>query len=139
MVTLITLAVCDLGIPVIMVVISILFRKGGPKKINHFCGYRTSMSMKNKDTWHYAHSYCAKIWKKMGLVLFVMALIISICGLVGDNDIWVLIHLGNIILQLGFLIASVFIMERELYRAFILWLRSVYHEKLYERVIDILM
>ena len=29
--------------------------------VNFVFGYRTSMSMKNKDTWEFAHKYCGKV------------------------------------------------------------------------------
>ena len=35
--------------------------KKAPKEINSVFGYRTSMSMKNKDTWEFAHKYCGKV------------------------------------------------------------------------------
>ncbi len=48
-------------IPVIMIIIGIVFAKHYPAKINHISGYRTRMSMTNKDTWsmpiRYLHDY----------------------------------------------------------------------------------
>ena len=44
------------------------FMKKAPKEINGVFGYRTSMSMKNKDTWEFAHKYCGKIWYLCGLI-----------------------------------------------------------------------
>ena len=38
------------------------FMRKAPKEINEVFGYRTPMSMKNKDTWEFAHKYCGKIW-----------------------------------------------------------------------------
>ena len=47
--------VMDLLIPVTMVFIGKRFQKKPPKEINGIYGYRTAMSMKNKETWEYAH------------------------------------------------------------------------------------
>ena len=33
-----------------------------PKHINGMLGYRTTRSMKNMDTWKFAHDYCGKLW-----------------------------------------------------------------------------
>ena len=43
--------------------------KNTPKEINAVFGYRTSMSMKNKDTWEFAHKYCGRIWYVCGFIL----------------------------------------------------------------------
>ena len=43
--------VMDLLIPVTMVFIGKRFQKKPPKEINGIYGYRTAMSMKNKETW----------------------------------------------------------------------------------------
>lgn len=58
----------DLLIPAIMIVLGALFMKGAPKKINYTYGYRTAMSMKNRDTWEFAHRHCGKLWFATGLI-----------------------------------------------------------------------
>lgn len=52
------------------------FLKNTPKEINAVFGYRTSMSMKNKDTWEFAHKYCGKIWYACGLILLPITVIL---------------------------------------------------------------
>lgn len=52
----------ELLIPVTMIGFGKMFLKHSPKEINMAFGYRTSMSMKNRDTWEFAHKYCGKIW-----------------------------------------------------------------------------
>lgn len=51
------------------------FMKNTPKEINAVFGYRTSMSMKNKDTWEFAHKYCGKIWYACGWILLPITVI----------------------------------------------------------------
>lgn len=63
------MAVVSLFIPIIMVIFGKLFLKAAPKDINGIYGYRTAMSMKNRDTWEFAHKYCGKVWFYAGLVL----------------------------------------------------------------------
>lgn len=55
--------------PTIMTVAGLYFRKTSPKKINHFFGYRTARSMKNKETWEFAHKYIGNLWSVLGLAL----------------------------------------------------------------------
>jgi uncharacterized membrane protein len=38
-----------------------------PKKINGWYGYRTNMSMKNQETWDYAHRVAGHIWLILGV------------------------------------------------------------------------
>ena len=51
--------VMNLLIPATMAGFGRAFLKKAPGKINYAFGYRTSMSMKNKDTWDYAHNSAA--------------------------------------------------------------------------------
>lgn len=54
--------ICAALIPGIMLVFGWWFGTHPPKKINHFCGYRTRRSMKNMDTWVFAHKKCGEVW-----------------------------------------------------------------------------
>lgn len=53
--------ICNLLIPVCMIIIGKVFSKNPPKTINGVYGYRTAMSMKNKDTWNFAQLYCGRL------------------------------------------------------------------------------
>ena len=44
------------------------FMKQAPGKINYVFGYRTRRSMKNPETWAFAHHYFGRIWYISGLV-----------------------------------------------------------------------
>lgn len=74
----ILMLICNLLFPVIMLIAGKLFLKGAPKKINYLIGYRSSMSMKNEDTWCFAHEVAGKYWWKWGwpsLALSVMGML----------------------------------------------------------------
>jgi uncharacterized membrane protein len=58
--------------------IGFLWRKMPPKTINWAYGYRTSWSMKTKETWDFAHKYVAKLWIYAGVVLTVISAILLI-------------------------------------------------------------
>lgn len=74
--------IMDILIPLTMIVFGIYFMKIAPQKINAVFGYRTNMSMKNRNTWEFAHKYCGKLWFLCGIVLlpvsvFVMLFVIK--------------------------------------------------------------
>ncbi len=50
-------------------------KKHPPKKINALFGYRTELSMKNADTWSFAHKHCGALWLKAGLIMLIPSII----------------------------------------------------------------
>ena len=73
--------IMDLLIPFTMIVFGKYFVKNVPKEINAVFGYRTAMSMKNKDTWESAHKYCGNIWYKSGYIMLPVS--VAVIGTVG--------------------------------------------------------
>lgn len=59
----------NLLMPLMMLGFGKRFSKKPPNEINACFGYRTKMSMKNQDTWRFAHQYLGKIWCIFGWVL----------------------------------------------------------------------
>ena len=57
-----------------MTIVGSLLAYRTPRK-NSIYGYRTSMSMKNNDTWIFANRYCGKLWIKCGLILLPISVI----------------------------------------------------------------
>lgn len=70
--------ISDLLISVIMLIFGRMMWKHCPKRINSVIGYRTTRSMKNMDTWKFAHDYCGRLWWKMGLIMLVPSVLIHI-------------------------------------------------------------
>lgn len=66
--------VMELLIPVTMIGFGRRFEKKAPKTINWVFGYRTVMSMKNMETWEYAHKTFGKFWFGIGLVLLTASI-----------------------------------------------------------------
>lgn len=66
---------CNLLLPAVMLIAGKLFMKRPPKNINAVIGYRTAMSMKNEDTWQFAHAVAGRFWWKWGWVALVMAVV----------------------------------------------------------------
>lgn len=70
--------IMDLLVPVTMIGFGRYFKTKAPKEINSVFGYRTSMSMKNRDTWEFAHKYCGKIWYICGWILLIVTIVAMI-------------------------------------------------------------
>lgn len=100
--------VMDLLIPLIMIGFGKYFIENAPKEINEFFGYRTSMSMKNKETWEFAHHYCGKLWLTIGCIMIVPS-VIAMLFVIGKG-VSVIGTFGGIlcVIQLVFLIGSIF-------------------------------
>ena len=43
------------------------------------------MSMKNKDTWEFAHKYCGKVWYVCGMVMLPITVIFMLL-VIGKNE-----------------------------------------------------
>ena len=56
------IGVCNLIIPIIMIIFGVISIRDVPKNINTFAGYRTERSMKNIDTWRFANRKRRGIW-----------------------------------------------------------------------------
>ncbi len=68
--------VCDLLIPITMIIAGNMMWKHAPKKINGIIGYRTARSMKNIDTWKFAQAHCGRLWRKIGWVILIPSVVI---------------------------------------------------------------
>ena len=73
-----TLFVCSLIVPMTMFLFGIWMRRRPPKTVNGVFGYRTRRSMKNEQTWRFAHEKCGKIWTCVGAVLLIVSAVVSI-------------------------------------------------------------
>lgn len=109
---------CDLLLPILMLVCGRLMYKRPPKKINALMGYRTSRSMKNKDTWTFAHHYSGKLWWKLGWILLVPSALFHLPLYGKPDDTIGLFCLLLVTVQLIVLIGSVVLTERALKRTF---------------------
>lgn len=110
--------ICDLLIPLTMIGFGKLFIKNPPKEINKFFGYRTSMSMKNKYTWEFAHNYCGKLWIITGLIMIVPTVIIMLFLMGKDSDVVGMYGGILCIIQAVFLICTIFPTEKALRKNF---------------------
>lgn len=98
---------CNLLIPLLMIVFGRMMRNNPPQDINGLIGYRTKRSMKNGDTWKFAHDYCGRLWQKMGWFMLAFS---AAAHFVFFDSIGLILWVA----QCAVLIASVFLTERAL-------------------------
>ena len=111
--------ICDLLVPIIMFAGGIIMSKHCPKHINGLFGYRTARSMKNMDTWKFAHEYCGKIWRKVGVASFIITVLIHLPFYHSSEDTIGVFSLVVMFLQLIALIVPIFLTEKALKRTFV--------------------
>ena len=104
--------------PAIMILFGSMFMKSAPKKINYIFGYRTDMSMKNRDTWEFAHKYIGRLWFRLGFLLIPIT-VIPLLFVIGNSENVV----GTVGLIVSFintvvLIVPIFFTEKALNRVF---------------------
>ena len=107
-----------LMIPFVMIFFGIKFQKAAPKNINWAYGYRSERSMKNRDTWVFAHKNIGSLWKSWGAVLLPISLIPLFFVFGRDVESVGYLCLALMGIQLVALIIPIFIVESRLKRTF---------------------
>ena len=110
--------ICNLLIPIIMVIAGLLMWIKCPKEINSFFGYRTTRSMINTDTWKFAHSYCGKLWFILGLITLIPTVIAQIPFYNSSEKVIGIVGTIIMTVQCAILIISIFPTEIALKRTF---------------------
>ena len=110
--------ICDLLVPVTMLVGGIIMSKHHPKQINGLFGYRTAHSMQNVDTWKFAHNYCGRVWWKVGLITFVITILSHLPFYNSNEDVIGIVSLVVMTVQIITLIIPVFMTESALKKTF---------------------
>ena len=109
--------ICSLAIPLTMIGFGRLFLRKPPRSVNGAFGYRTARSMKNRDTWEFAHRYCGRVWQHCGWALLGVAIPVMAAA---GNDVSRISALGGglCLVQLAVLVGSILPTERALKRTF---------------------
>lgn len=80
------MTVMALVIPLTMLLIGRAYEKAAPKRINALSGYRTAMSMKNRDTWEFAHKHFGRICKRWGWWMLPASAAAMLCCFGGTEE-----------------------------------------------------
>ena len=73
--------------PLFMIGFGRMFMTNAPKDINTSFGYRTKRSMKNQDTWDFAHKHFGKTWFVCGIVLIPASLVLMFLVMGREADV----------------------------------------------------
>lgn len=104
--------------PAIMILFGAVFTKTAPKKINYIFGYRTDMSMKNRETWEFAHKYIGKLWFRLGLLLIPITVIPMLFVIGNSENVVATVGLIVSFVNTVTLIVPIFFTEKALNRTF---------------------
>ena len=110
--------VCNTMIPIILMIAGRMMWKHCPKQINWTYGYRTKRSMKNIDTWKFAHEYCGKLWWKLGFILFIPSVLVQLPFFHSSEDVIGIVGTILCTIQTVILILSIFPTEAALKKTF---------------------
>ncbi len=108
----------NLLLPVTMILLGKAFRKKAPKEINEVFGYRTSRSMRSKETWEFAHRFCGKIWLISGAALIPISLATMLCVIGKDTAVVGAVGAVLLVLPLVLMALTVIVTERALKNTF---------------------
>ena len=104
--------------PAVMILFGAVFTKTAPKKINYIFGYRTDMSMKNRETWEFAHKYMGKLWFRFGLLLIPITVIPMLFVIGNSENVVATVGLIVSFVNTVTLIIPIFFTEKALNRTF---------------------
>lgn len=94
-------------IPVVIWGLALWFDKHPPKKINSWCGYRTSRSMKSQETWDFANACLCSLWKRLGAGMTVVSVVLClIMSRTGEKTFSIFV-IGAVTLQTILILLSI--------------------------------
>lgn len=112
------LFLCNLLIPIIMIIVGRMMWKHCPAGINWVIGYRTKRSMKNMETWNFAHEYCGRLWWKIGWITLILSALAQLPFLNGNDEQLGILSVILCTVQCVLLIIPIFPTEAALKRTF---------------------
>jgi uncharacterized membrane protein len=112
------MVVMNFIIPSVLFSFGLRFKRHAPKKINTYYGYRTERSMKNEETWIFAHRYFGKLWYRFSIILYILTIIWML--LLRDETVITITLYGFLLttIQLGFMTYPILLTEKKLKETF---------------------
>lgn len=107
-------------IPATMLLCGSVWKKHPPADINNSYGYRTRRSMRNKETWDFAHRICAREWIRLGWLTVILTAVIFVPIILCCREVMAAGVFGGVFLlfQILLLLAVIPITECALKRKF---------------------
>lgn len=105
-------------IPLLLIVIGKIFEKYPSKEPNIAIGFRTKLSMMNKETWDYAQRLFPKAWISLGRIMLPLSLIILFLLYSEDKDYTGNLALILMLVQEVLMLGSILYVNLKLKKAF---------------------
>ena len=109
---------CDILAPLLMITMGRMMWKHCPEEINSIIGYRTKRSMKNLDTWKFAHEYCGRLWWIIGWIILLPSILVQIPFYHGTDNLIGIVGLIICMAQCIIMLLSIIPVEKALKKTF---------------------
>lgn len=110
--------IVNLIIPVVMIFGGYMMKICPPRSISRWVGFRTALSMKNEDTWAFAHACCGRVWWKTGWISLALSVLVQLPFAKASEETLGTLALVLAIAQFIVLFGTVVYVQRELKRTF---------------------
>jgi uncharacterized membrane protein len=99
--------VTSLSCSLFLILVGVWFRNMLPDKPNWVVGYRSTLSMKNKETWLFAHAYSGRIILVLGIIMALISIGVAVFSDIGRLSFDVVLGVGTSAVVLALLIAII--------------------------------
>ena len=113
------MVICNLIVPVITIIAGWMMWKHCPKEINGLIGYRTKRSIKNEDTWKFAHVYCGKLWWIIGWIIILPSALVQVPFFKSSYEVIGIAGAITVAVQIVILLISIIPTETALKKTFL--------------------
>ncbi len=110
--------VCDLLVPLAMIIGGWVIWKHCSKKISSLGGYHTPRSIKNMDTWKFANEYCGQLWWKAGWIMLPVSFALHLPFYKSSENVTGVVSLILCIVQCTVMLLTILPTELALKRTF---------------------
>lgn len=93
--------------PVLMALVGLIWRIRPPKNTGGPFAYRTALSLKNEDTWQFAHAHISKLWLRIGVLLSIVSAVLMVVFRSNYMSFFLWVIMG----QMVFLCLSAFLVD----------------------------
>lgn len=115
----IILFLLGITVPLLILIFGVLMIVRPPRDVKTIVAYRSTMSLKNRDTWYFAHAVCGKLWCVLGVLLLLLSALAQFLILrTGNETLLTISTIALAVIQTLALIGTLPIVERRLKKAF---------------------
>ena len=106
--------IVNLIIPAVMLFGGYMMKTCPPRNISCWVGFRTALSMKNADTWAFAHACCGRVWWKAGWISLALSVLGQLPFAKAGEETLETLALVMVLAQSFMLLGTVVYVQREL-------------------------